>query len=57
MTKTVKIKPVGGYVITNPATMQPLPEAGERVEWSNYWQRRLKEGVIAVLVEKKKGGE
>lgn len=55
MTKTVNIKPVGDYIVINPATMKPLAADGERVEWSNYWQRRVNEGAVVEIPEKKGG--
>ena len=57
MEKVVTVKPLGGYVITDPATMQPLPEAGAQVVWSNYWQRRQTEGVVQVVETIKKGAK
>ncbi|UTG75534.1 DUF2635 domain-containing protein [Neisseria subflava] len=58
MANIIQIKPVEGYVVTDPATMQPLPEEGASVEWSNYWQRRINEGAVELLkTTAKKGAE
>lgn len=40
------LKPQPGRVVTDPATGQPLPEEGARVEPSQYWFRRLQDGDV-----------
>lgn len=43
------VKPRCGYTIRDPATRQPLPEAGRRVEPSSFWLRRLAAGDVEMV--------
>jgi len=40
------LKPANGRVVIDPATGQPLPAEGQRVEPSTYWTRRLLDGDV-----------
>lgn len=46
--KTIFIKPVGKARVLNPdqCPPRPLPEKGLKVLDSQYWRRRLAEGVV-----------
>jgi hypothetical protein len=48
--KRQKIKPAKGASVLNPRTGKPLNKKGERVIWTQYWDRRLAEKSI-ILVE------
>lgn len=44
--KTIYIKPVKGQQVLDPETRQPLAETGEHKPRSEYWLRRLIDGVV-----------
>lgn len=43
---TLKIKPVKGFTVLDPESRKPLAGAGEEKPRSEYWLRRLAEGVV-----------
>jgi len=58
----MKIKPVAGRSVPDPARGDLLPESGRNVDESSYWLRRLACGDVARIETKqqkttKKGGE
>lgn len=44
MIDTIFIKPAGGFLVRDPATMQPLAAEGEHKPRTSYWLRRLAAG-------------
>jgi hypothetical protein len=40
------IKPRDGLPLTDPDTGVTLPEEGDEVEWTSWWQRRLNDGDV-----------
>lgn len=53
MKKQVRIKPKAGLIIPDVDRRDALPETGRLVVWSVYWQRRLRDGDIEIIEEKK----
>lgn len=51
---TFYVRPVGDYLITDPATSEPLPKDGAQVEKNNYWLRRLNAGEVEAVAGKDK---
>ena len=51
---TFYVRPVGDYLITDPATGEPLPKDGAQVEKNNYWLRRLTAGEVEAVAGKDK---
>ena len=51
---TFYVRPVGDYLITGPATGEPLPKDGAQVEKNNYWLRRLNAGEVEAVAGKDK---
>lgn len=52
----MRIKPANKTVkVLDPVTRQPLKAAGETKPRTTYWMRRLKDGDIVEMVEKKEG--
>jgi len=49
MIQQYMVRPLMGYKIRNPETMQHLPEQGQVVKKSSYWIRRKKEGSIEII--------
>lgn len=57
MKQIYKIKPKNGLNLRFPGMNRFLNPEGELVEWSSFWQRRLKQGdieIISNLAEEKK---
>lgn len=50
----IKIKPKNGLIVLKPDGSKLNP-AGETVERSSYWIRRLKDGDVEIVAEAKKG--
>lgn len=47
MPEKVFLKPARpGLVVRDPATMEPLPDAGAYKSPSIYWKRRIREGSV-----------
>lgn len=42
----MKLKPVGGRSVPDPARGDLLPKEGRNVEMSTYWLRRIKAGDV-----------
>jgi len=40
------VKPKAGLLVRDPATGEPLPEAGREVSQDQYWMRRLHDGDV-----------
>ena len=40
------VKPKAGLFVRDPATREPLPEAGREVPEDQYWMRRLADGDV-----------
>lgn len=57
MSRSVKVRPtkVGDKYtrVIDPATNEPLPQAGSTVPLTPYWRRRLKDESVEVVEEKK----
>jgi len=52
MTEIVRIKPAGHNMVRNPdAGMRHIDPAGESVEMSMHWHRRLAAGEIEIVPE------
>lgn len=47
--KIVTVKPAAGRRVVHPATLLPLPEAGQAVEWGTFWIRLKNAGDIEVV--------
>ena len=43
------LKPIGGAKIRDPKTKEFLSQDGRRVEMSVYWNRRVKDGTVAIV--------
>lgn len=52
----VKVKPLPGNILRDPATRFPLPVEGKVVTINSFWQRRLDAGDV-VVVEEKEGSD
>ena len=50
------IKPISGVTVRDPETLEPLSESGEKKPQNGYWLRRLNDGDIEVVEQKKKKG-
>ena len=48
------IKPVSGVTVRDPETLEPLSESGGEKPQNGYWLRRLNDGDIEVVEQKKK---
>lgn len=49
----VKIKPAEGLIIRDPKNMKLVPSEGIEVEINSFWQRRLNDGDMLLVQEKK----
>jgi len=54
MSKSVKIKPIEGVKVFNPATKLHIDSEGAEVILSTYWRRIIKSGDVEVIQEKTK---
>lgn len=55
MAEIIRVKPAGHNLVRNPdAAMRHLDPAGEPVEMSTYWRRRIKDGDVVKVVNKEK---
>lgn len=56
--KTVFLKPCSGQLVRDPLTYNPLSENGEIKPYTGvegrYWRRRIKDGSVLIITEKKK---
>lgn len=43
--RMIEVRPADGFVVTDPATGNPLPGDGATVKDSPYWRRRLRDGL------------
>lgn len=48
------VKPAKGFVVPDPVSLRIVPEEGAVVPWNAYWQRRVLEGSLVVVEQKKK---
>lgn len=49
----IKLKPVAGRRVRDPATGRPLPKAGAAVDPSPFWSRRLDDGDVVPVSKPK----
>lgn len=54
MTDTVTLKPAEGRRVRDPATGEPLGEAGAAVVLTPYWRRRLDDSDVVEVTPKGK---
>lgn len=47
MEKKIFVIPAAGRLVLNPETGLPLPESGERVTASGFWDRRVADGSVS----------
>lgn len=50
---TLNVKPRDGFQIRDPDLRDLIPEAGRVVPDTAYWQRRLRDGDVELIIETK----
>lgn len=47
---TVRVKPLAGATVYYPGTRTAMPESGSEIEIDTYWQRRINDGSVVVVL-------
>lgn len=50
----IKVKPALGLCVLDPDLKRPMAPTGAMVTLTGYWRRRIKDGSVLVVDEKKK---
>ena len=47
------VKPKDGLIVRDPLNFLPIPKEGKEVAENQYWRRRIEDGDVFVVSEKK----